>query len=123
MILGDPLSTPCTICERPERLSSFSSSTESRVTRFVEAWMLQSNFTPVRTIPSAISSARSRSTRKLSSTTQRRLRLYRVTRSVVSSTTCSGGSAFHLRPYTPALVQYEQLYGQARLVKYIHQRS
>src|SRR5947199_264366 len=70
-----PVSAPCDIWVSPERRRSFSSSTERRITRLVDAWMLQSNFTPRRTNPSAMPTARSRSTRKLSSTIHNSSRL------------------------------------------------
>ena len=34
---GDPLSAPCETCDSPERLSNFSSSTVSLLTRLVDA--------------------------------------------------------------------------------------
>src|SRR4249919_1320773 len=84
--------------------------------------MLHLKLAPARTSPSAMYRARSKSTKKLSSTTQIISSPYRVERSTVSSTNCSGGSAFHFRPYTAAFVQYEQLNGHARLEMYIAQR-
>jgi streptogramin lyase len=65
----DPESAPCDTWDNPALRNSFSSSTESLTTRFVDAWILQSKATPLRTSPSAMATARSRSTRKLSSTT------------------------------------------------------
>src|ERR1700722_8314474 len=120
--LREPDSAPWHIWCSPLLCSSFRSSSERRAVRLVVAWMLHLKLAPARTNPSEMARARSRSTRKLSSTIHSISRPYLRLRSTVSSTNCSAGRAFHLRPYTPALVQYAQLKGHARLDVYIAHR-